>query len=332
MVVSKGKISVVVPIYNSEIYLEKCVQSVLMQSYRNFELILVDDGSRDESGVICDKFAKSDARIRVFHNSNKGVSTARNFGIDVSTGEWITFLDSDDWLEVDYLEKLIRGNEENDLVVSYYYAIGWDKWASEPWESRLYNKENIRDSFAHNMKEFSFVCSKMYKTSIIKGFGIRFNSNISYSEDSIFTFTYLQYTNTVKIQSDALYCYNCYPAESLTTKSWSWESAAYTIEQMYNALSSLELRYNWDGCATKNFYTWAFLKRYLSGIVPHNTILQTRNVLVDISKNNIVAKLFKSNARVKNKLRVLFNFLMCHKLYLLGAIMLHLENNISRKK
>ena len=326
------KISVVVPIYNSEKYIEKCIQSILVQSYDDFELLLINDGSKDGSGLICDNYAKVDTRIRVFHNSNKGVSAARNFGLDVSKGEWVTFVDSDDWIEVDYLKQLIQGNEECDLVVSYFYATGWSEWKSDPWKSGLYVDEGIKCCFNDNMREFSFMCSKMYKNSILKQYNVRFDLNISYAEDSIFTFNYLQYTNTIRVQNDALYCYNCFPSQSLTTKRWAWEAASYTIDTMYNTLSILELRYKWDGRAIKNFYTWAFLKRYLSGVVSHNTILQTRFILTEVCKNNTVSELFKVNVIVKNRFRTLFNFFICNNLYLLGAIMLHIENSISHKQ
>ena len=91
--------SIIVPVYNVEQYLENCINSVLNQSYRNFQLILVDDGSKDSSGEICDRFAQKDSRVKVIHKPNAGVSAARNTGIDIATGQFICFIDSDDWIE-----------------------------------------------------------------------------------------------------------------------------------------------------------------------------------------------------------------------------------------
>lgn len=91
-------ISIIVPVYNVELYLDKCIQSILAQSYPNFELLLIDDGSSDGSKEICDKYAKLDSRIRVFHRINGGVSSARNAGLEKAKGDWIAFIDADDWV------------------------------------------------------------------------------------------------------------------------------------------------------------------------------------------------------------------------------------------
>ena len=110
-------ISVIVPVYNEEKHVERCIQSVLMQTYDDFELLLVDDGSKDASGEICDKYADKEPRIRVFHIENGGVSRARNYGIAQSSGEWLMFLDSDDVLYPDAVEKMyVKIKSDEDLM------------------------------------------------------------------------------------------------------------------------------------------------------------------------------------------------------------------------
>ena len=104
-------ISVIVPVYNVELYLRKCLNSVVNQTYRDLEILIIDDGSTDGSGEICDEYRK-DERVRVFHTDNRGLSCARNLGLDNATGEWIGFVDSDDWIEPDMYEVLIRRAEE----------------------------------------------------------------------------------------------------------------------------------------------------------------------------------------------------------------------------
>ena len=99
-------ISVIVPIYNVEQYLERCVYSILKQSYHNLEIILVDDGSTDDSGRLCDELKEIDSRITVLHKANGGLSDARNVGLNKVTGEWISFIDSDDWIHEDYIKNL----------------------------------------------------------------------------------------------------------------------------------------------------------------------------------------------------------------------------------
>ena len=101
------KISVIIPVYNVEPYLRKCLDSVINQTYRNLEIIIVDDGSPDNCGAICDEYAARDDRVIVIHKKNGGVSAARNDGIRIASGKWITFVDPDDWCEPDYYEMLI---------------------------------------------------------------------------------------------------------------------------------------------------------------------------------------------------------------------------------
>ena len=101
-------ISVVIPIFNADKYLHRCINSVLSQSYTDFELLLIDDGSTDKSGKICDEYAREDDRVRVFHKENGGVSSARNLGLDNAKGEWVSFVDADDRVETDYLKKCTR--------------------------------------------------------------------------------------------------------------------------------------------------------------------------------------------------------------------------------
>ena len=100
------KISVIVPVYKAEKYLHRCVDSILAQSYTDFELLLIDDGSPDNSGAICDEYAIKDSRVRVFHKQNGGASSARNKGLDHANGEWVSFVDSDDWIEPQMVESL----------------------------------------------------------------------------------------------------------------------------------------------------------------------------------------------------------------------------------
>ena len=107
----KPLISVVVPVYKTEAYLRQCVDSLLMQTYPNLEIILVDDGSPDGSGAVCDQYARRDARICVIHQKNGGVSAARNAGVQVATGQYIAFVDSDDWVDPDYVKTLFQAAE-----------------------------------------------------------------------------------------------------------------------------------------------------------------------------------------------------------------------------
>lgn len=109
-------ISIIVPVYNTEKYLSACIESILGQTFTNFELILVNDGSKDESGVICDTFSQIDNRIQVIHKSNGGVSSARNSGLEIARGKWITFIDSDDFIKPTFLENLYKPIYEDSKI------------------------------------------------------------------------------------------------------------------------------------------------------------------------------------------------------------------------
>lgn len=122
--INRPKISVIVPVYNVEPYIHQCIDSILGQKFTDFELLLIDDGSPDNCGVICDEYATQDPRVRVFHQDNAGVSAARNKGLDEASGEWIAFVDSDDWVDEYLLSELLSSaNNNTDLVITNYTKI-----------------------------------------------------------------------------------------------------------------------------------------------------------------------------------------------------------------
>ena len=120
------KVSIIVPVYNIENYIRVCVESILAQTYESFELILVDDGSKDNSGILCDEYAAIDSRVKVIHKENGGVSSARNTGLQQAKGKWIMYVDGDDWIEPDMIESLIEAAKatEADLVFGDYMKYG----------------------------------------------------------------------------------------------------------------------------------------------------------------------------------------------------------------
>ena len=159
------KVSIIVPCYKVEQYLHTCIESVLHQSYENWELILVDDGSPDKSGEICDEYAKKDKRIRVIHKKNGGLSSARNAGLELMQGEYVTFLDSDDYWHFKYLEILIHLQEEFQAdIVQCGFIRGkssiFPRIQLETRENRVYTNESVFTSYAAKI----IVCAKLYKS------------------------------------------------------------------------------------------------------------------------------------------------------------------------
>ena len=193
----KCLISIIVPVYNTEQYLRRCIDSVLAQTYQDFELLLKDDGSKDSSGTICDEYAAQDARVRVFHKENGGVSDTRNYGLDLAQGKYLMFLDADDfWLQDDVLEVLIGKAEEYDLdIIRGEYkgvdSLGKDLFIRDIDRDKLRYMEKTLDSsiFLDKIihREF-FLPLCLIKTS--KLCGVRFNVNRIFLEDIEF-FLYL---------------------------------------------------------------------------------------------------------------------------------------------
>lgn len=196
-------ISIIVPVYNAEKYLRRCIDSILSQSLTDFELILIDDGSTDRSPHICDEYATRDKRIKLIHKKNAGVSAARNDGLDIAQGEFITFVDSDDWVDVNYLKSLYDNK-------AYDYIIG--TFINEPQGKVQYLEEG--EFFGDNLKEYVSVThlsngypwGKLFKSKIISENILRFK-NIKVYEDLLFCLEYVRNCSSIYCMSKANYHY-----------------------------------------------------------------------------------------------------------------------------
>ena len=187
-------ISVIVPVYNTEQYLSRCIDSILSQSFTDFELLLIDDGSSDGSRLICDSYAEKDHRIRVFHKENGGVSSARNLGLDKAKGEWVSFVDSDDALGKHYLEHLM--GDDSDLVITGLQRLSGDN--VDILAPKMAQYVSMSEMPSHwNLPEmnylYCFPVAKRYRNDIIKENNLRFDENLFYQEDLCFVLSYMLY-------------------------------------------------------------------------------------------------------------------------------------------
>lgn len=211
-------ISIVVPVYKVEKYLNRCVDSILAQTYSDFDLILVDDGSPDNCGQICDEYAKKDARIHVIHRENGGLSAARNSGIDWVFDnhftEWITFIDSDDWIHSEYLNVLLDCNitQETNISIGAY---------KESYDNSTYSdlRKNIRklspeEFWVENRSNSTVAWGKLYKTSLFES--VRYPEG-KLHEDELTTYKLLFSQEYISVSSDELYMY--YQASSSIMRS-----------------------------------------------------------------------------------------------------------------
>lgn len=216
------KVSIVIPIYNGENYLEKCLESIYSQTYPEFEVILVNDGSTDNSKEICEKWTKKDNRFSLYNNENHGVSCSRNFGIQQATGDYITFVDCDDFLAKDTLEALLEtATQGYDLIIANYakYYAEHKIKPNVDIATKAYTKQEFLDTFweLYNAFVINSPWGRLYKTKILQSENIEFPIDYNLGEDLIFNLQYIEKSNTFYTINQPLYYYRD-TANSLTTK------------------------------------------------------------------------------------------------------------------
>ena len=249
-------ISIIVPVFNVEKYLCKCIESILRQSFKNWELILIDDGSTDESGRICDEYSKKDNRVKVIHQDNKGVSASRNIGLINSKGEYICFIDSDDYVEDDYLMKMIKIilSEDVDFVCCGVKNVkNSDIIIQSIADNSIINKAIIENHFFKNniIKDLMYApWNKLYKKKLLEE--INFNENFSIGEDILFVYEYLQKCRNGYFLKDALYNY-VYRADSAMNKDKLKRQSEYLKAAQYilNKCQDTECE---NDCKIWNYY------------------------------------------------------------------------------
>lgn len=202
-------ISVVVPVYNVQDFLDRCVESLVSQVYENIEIILIDDGSSDHSGPMCDAWERQDSRIKVIHTPNRGVSSARNTGLDCAQGEYVCFVDSDDYVSRDYVGRmyeLIIENHADIALTGYYFSSnGVFKETDSDSPIEVYDYKEIITEYSLRNKFIAGVVCKLFSKEIIEG--LRFDTAIRIAEDALFTHLALERCHTIVYKGDALYCY-----------------------------------------------------------------------------------------------------------------------------
>jgi len=208
-------LSVIIPVYNVELYLKRCLDSVLSQTYSNLEIIIVNDGSTDGSSKICNSYANIDSRIQVIHKINGGVSSTRNTGIDMARGEWICFIDSDDWIEPNMYEKLMEAVINSKLLMvscGYveYHADGVCKTIIYPEFARSILTKDILDFFVWK-DNFIHICSMIIHRGLVEpginGCKLRFKDDLFQGEDSLFIVETMMLIKDFIYIPDALYHY-----------------------------------------------------------------------------------------------------------------------------
>ena len=277
------KISIIVPIYNAQKTLERCIDSILNQDFSDFELLLINDGSKDDSGKICDIYAGKDNRVRVIHKENSGVSASRNLALQEAKGEYLQFLDADDWITPNATRLFAESLEQNqcDMVIADFYRVIGE---------RLSHKGSIdeggalsREEFANNMMEnpadfyYGVLWNKLYKKSIVEKYGLCMNPKISWCEDFMFNLEYIRHCETIFVLQVPVYYY-VKTKGSLVSQSMSLAKTIKTKMMVFE------------------YYT-DFYKQVLPEEEYEKKRLQIYSYLMDVASDEIVPPTLISNSK-----------------------------------
>ena len=237
------KVSIIIPVYNAQDYLQECLDSVLSQTFCDIEVVLVDDGSKDDSGKICDEYALKDGRITVVHQKNAGVSVARNKGIEVASGDWIMFVDSDDFITVDAVEKLVSQAYAADCqnVIANFFEDGktrtgnvevfdLSEYRDDFWGGCIAGPDMFGSVFPEKMRQLPYLgtpCAKLFLRKTIVENDIRFPLDVRFGEDSIFNMYVFKYAENVVFIDEPVYVYRKHEG-SLCTGNIDKKALEYT--------------------------------------------------------------------------------------------------------
>lgn len=266
-------VSVIVPVYKTEGFLRQCVDSILAQSLADFELLLIDDGSPDGSGAICDDYARRDARVQAIHKENGGVSSARNLGIEKAAGQYIVFIDSDDWVEPEYLSELVAADDgaANTLVVADYQPFGdqglEERTFCDGYTARLVPGGTTADQFrslVFNFQIFPPYC-KLYRRELILANNLRFDTSIRTAEDFDFNRRYLEHVEAVRYIPSVRYRYRVgYKAYRPSNHGVLGQSEIKSAHIMANGIVSLAQKLNLTEQLDREIALWAANKHYFN--------------------------------------------------------------------
>lgn len=286
------KISVIVPVYKTEKYLDKCVQSIVEQTYENLEIILVDDSSPDNCPKMCDEWAKKDSRIKVLHIENKGVANARNTALKSATGDYISFVDNDDYTDPDMLETLYRSLKENnsDIAICGFYGGEYDE--------KLFRNTNVKDALKYiAMGDYFFgvLWNKMYKRELLKDIEM---PNLTCCEDLVFNYFVFKNAGSIAITTDKKYHY-VINLGSITKSKFNLGAfdAVKSKEIILNDVEGTDI----EPYAVRGLINSCFV--VLSGAIKSNKykneINQLRNIILSHKKEIFTKNMYTNGEKVK---------------------------------
>lgn len=267
------KVSIIIPIYNTGDKLVRCLESVLNQTHNDFECLMVDDGSKDQSPQVIDEFAAKDSRFKAIHKPNGGVSSARNEGLKVAEGEWVVFLDSDDTIKPNHIEAMLSVVEDGiDIVFTGFEQIvaGNQIVKGHAYDRQIYKGKDGIAKFLDETEALNFMIpwDRMYRRSVIVKEGILFDTKLSLSEDRLFCYQYLLHTSGIATIPEITYVHDATDLNSLSNRFYPFSVNAYRHDTFVDATEKLLAAYNFPDHAIFLLwkYTWDLMVQTLSSL------------------------------------------------------------------
>lgn len=280
--------SVIVPVYNAEKYLSRCIDSILNQTYQNFELLLIDDGSKDKSGSICDKYEKKDPRVIAIHQSNSGPGTARNNGLHNAKGRYIIFVDSDDYLDSMYFEVVAENINEYDLLSFAHYNNYGEKLEKTACRTSSIKEDDATVLFMDALNcgmTLDYLWDKVYNADIILNNKITF-ADVRTGEDTIFNIEYLSHCKRIRTDENAYYHY------WITPNSISKGFQPDYLESNRMQIMTLKTTFDISNVQFKNFLINIETQRLVFGLICNYFRYKTPHISfrekISIIKNEII--------------------------------------------
>lgn len=330
------KVSVIIPIYNLENFINECVESVLSQTIKNIEIILVDDGSSDSSGTICDNYAKQDSRVKVIHQKNMGLSGARNTGIRASTGKWFMIVDGDDWLEKDAIENLYENAEKNDsdIFIGSFYDNYPNKQKKDSFLSvkefhakKEKDKLSLQENCISRNKYSNINCvtnigvtwARLYRREFVVKNNLSFIVGLKRTQDAIFNLYAFEYARRIDYLDIPVHHYRIWGNSASRKYSKGFhiiadELSQHIIEFMKKNKKERDLE--------KAYYSKVFkllieiIKIEITPKANKSSIMQKKGMLKNISESEKYSKSIKKvDKKTLNRNQRIGLFLLKHKLY-----------------
>lgn len=275
--------SIIVPVYNVECYIATCIESILCQTMVDFELLLVDDGSTDNSSNICEEYARKDNRIKVLHQDNRGVSCARNLGLEKTEGKYICFIDADDWVEPNYLDVISKQIADYDILFIGFYFEYEDGSSVQVsignLEARqVKSKEECMVRLKSNVTGyniFGYTWNKVFKANVIKENKITFMNSVKFGEDELFTLVCCLCAHSLKVISTPVYHYRQREGSLIHQKDTllSVESKYQELLRLIPFMQTKALRILWHKCA---YHTLQDIGKKTKGVFFHYLYYQVK--------------------------------------------------------